>query len=522
VADVDSAAAAWMIRGGRDGEREDAALREGLAILGWDELDDIGGCSSKEELRALIAATYPGSGTARIANWTGQLWRFLNEIDVGDYVVMPRKNRPSLVAFGRVTGVYRYRGDARRGFRLTRPVAWLRTDVPRSAIKRDLLDSMGSLLTVCRLSRFDAAKRVAGLAEHGTDPGPGIETDQPDKHRVASRAELLAKAARPDSGGPLRLTVREFLEYWGATRRTSETVARIEKELGEKGLTTRPPFTEGWIHATIELVPLGEEPVAGVSGTEAQVAADTEDVPDLPPMTLRIGDLDSANRGVTSVAPGTPILRAITMMLANNYSQLAVISEEGTFHGAVSWESMGQARVADPKAPLEKAITSALLVEYDQPLLDQIGRIYDKGFVFVRSPDKSRVSGIVTAADLTLQFDELARPFVLIEEAERRLRRRVDEVFTLEEIRAVARGKPARVQSAADLTLGNYRFLLASEENWDRLAWDLDRDVFLDLLKAVNAIRNETMHFSPDPLTPEQFGQLNGFVGLLRTVDPTG
>ncbi|MFC4563827.1 CBS domain-containing protein [Nocardiopsis mangrovi] len=519
---ADFTSAAWMIRGGRWGEREEAALREGLTILGWDELDDIGGCSSKEELRELITATYPGSGKARIANWTGQLWRFLSVIDVGDYIVMPRKDRPSLVAFGRVTGAYRYRGDAPPGFRLTRPVEWLRTDVPRSAIKRDLLDSMGSLLTVCRLSRFDAARRVADLAEHGTDPGPGTDADQPDEHRAASRAELLAKAAHPDSDSPLRLTVREFLEYWGATRRTSETVARIEKELDEKGLTTRPPFTEGWIHATIELVPLGEEPVLGESSTEAQVAADTEDVSDLPPMTLRIGDLDPANRGVTSVAPGTPLRRAITMMLVNNYSQLAVISEEGTFHGAVSWESMGQARVADPKAPLENAITSASLVEYDEPLLNQIRQIYDKGFVFVRSPDKSRISGIITAADLTQQFDELARPFVLIEEAERRLRRRVDEVFTLEEIRAVARRNPARIQSAADLTLGNYRFLLTPEENWDKLAWNLDQDVFLELLKAVNAIRNETMHFSPDPLTPEQFEQLNGFVGLLRTVDPAG
>jgi restriction system protein len=53
-----------------------------------------------------------------------------------------------------------------------------------------------------------------------------------------------------------------------------------------------------------------------------------------------------------------------------------------------------------------------------------------------------------------------------------------------------------------------------------KIGWNLDRQLFLDLLKAVNQIRNETMHFSPDPLTQVQLDQLNGFVGLLRAVDP--
>jgi len=36
-----------MIRGGRQGEREEQALREGLAIAGWHELDDITACTTK-------------------------------------------------------------------------------------------------------------------------------------------------------------------------------------------------------------------------------------------------------------------------------------------------------------------------------------------------------------------------------------------------------------------------------------------------------------------------------------------
>ncbi|MBV2365031.1 hypothetical protein [Streptomonospora nanhaiensis] len=84
------------------------------------------------------------------------------------------------------------------------------------------------------------------------------------------------------------------------------------------------------------------------------------------------------------------------------------------------------------------------------------------------------------------------------------------------------RRRRARLPPPADLTLGNHRFLLTPEENRNTLGWNPGQEVFLELLAAVNAIRNETMHFSPDPLTSEQFEQLNGFAGLRRTVAPTG
>jgi len=39
--------AVWMVRAGRGGEREDVALREGLAVIGWDELPDLSTMTSR-------------------------------------------------------------------------------------------------------------------------------------------------------------------------------------------------------------------------------------------------------------------------------------------------------------------------------------------------------------------------------------------------------------------------------------------------------------------------------------------
>ena len=102
---------------------------------------------------------------------------------------------------------------------------------------------------------------------------------------------------------------------------------------------------------------------------------------------------------------------------------------------------------------------------------------------------------------------------------ERRLRRRVDEQVPLDSIKAAGRN-PNKVESAADLTLGNYERLLAKDDNFSRLGWPLDETLFIARLSAVRKTRNELMHFSPDPLADAQLAEIEGFLNILRHVDP--
>jgi restriction system protein len=205
-------------------------------------------------------------------------------------------------------------------------------------------------------------------------------------------------------------------------------------------------------------------------------------------------------------------------MLAHDYSQLAVFDPAGGVR-AVSWESIAKAQVAKRDATLADAIVGVRVVDHDADLLAQVDEIYKVGYVLVRGPDMVSITGIVTTADLTQQFADMARPVALIEEIERRLRRRVDEIFALEEIRRVSM-RPNRTNSAADLTIGAYEHLLRLEDDFQRLRWALDHQLFLSALKDVRAIRNDLMHFSTDPLTPAQLQTIDGLLNMLRTVDP--
>jgi len=146
-----------MVRAGKNAEREQAALEQSLAIIGWDELPDLSSVRERSELSAKMASAYPDEKPSTIANWAGQVWTFAKIIAVGDLIAMPLKG---VIAFGEVTGGYVH--DPLPGWRHAISVKWLRS-IPRVEIDQDLLYSLGAIMTVCRIERNDAENRIRAL-----------------------------------------------------------------------------------------------------------------------------------------------------------------------------------------------------------------------------------------------------------------------------------------------------------------------------------------------------------------------
>ncbi len=164
--------ALWMVRSGRRGEGDELALTRGLVGIGWPEVGDLSGVTNAEQLRDHLGPSYPDAKVTTIANWVGQIDAFQRRMAEGDLVALPLKGTPA-VAFGRVTGPYRYVPDAPESMRHQRSVAWIREDVPRESIDQDILFSLGAFLTVCRIQRNDAEVRVRALLDGSpTTRGP--------------------------------------------------------------------------------------------------------------------------------------------------------------------------------------------------------------------------------------------------------------------------------------------------------------------------------------------------------------
>ena len=141
--------------------------------------------------------------------------------------------------------------------------------------------------------------------------------------------------------------------------------------------------------------------------------------------------------------------------------------------------------------------------------------------MFVQGQDRT-ISGIVTTADLSEEFARRATPFFLIGEIERRLRRVVDRIFLGEELSSIRDPEDSdrSVVSAEDLTIGEYARLFEQPDRWERTGWRVDRRVFVEALSKVRELRNDVMHFSPDPLDEEQFEELRRFIRWLKILDP--
>ncbi len=159
----------YLARAGGNGEDEEHALQNEVAIIGFRDYPSLEGAKDYDDILGIVKATSPEIKPRAAGNYAGQLWAFAVAMNLGDIVVLPRK-LTSQVALGRVTGPYRYinvDGELRH----TRAVEWVRPDVARSVFAQDLLHSFGAFMTVCTITRNDAMKRIAAVFAGHSDPG---------------------------------------------------------------------------------------------------------------------------------------------------------------------------------------------------------------------------------------------------------------------------------------------------------------------------------------------------------------
>jgi restriction system protein len=129
------------------------------------------GVKSREQIGEIVKETLGVEKPGAIPVYTGQLYALRSRIQVGDLIVLPLKTTWQ-VAFGIATSTYEYlENESDISRRHVLHVDWKRADVPRTAIKQDLLNMLGSALTVFQCQRNDAPWRLQQIMETGQDPG---------------------------------------------------------------------------------------------------------------------------------------------------------------------------------------------------------------------------------------------------------------------------------------------------------------------------------------------------------------
>lgn len=156
--------ALWLSRAGKHGEYEQHFLEDNRIYLTWEQLDhDLSKIANKADLRDLLQEVYNYSKGGLI-NYSGQVWAFVDKMELGDWVVVPSKHKPA-IHIAEITGNYAFDKTAEAPYRHYRNVKWLATDILRSNFDQDLLYSFGAFMTVCQIKRNDAESRVHEMAK---------------------------------------------------------------------------------------------------------------------------------------------------------------------------------------------------------------------------------------------------------------------------------------------------------------------------------------------------------------------
>ena len=233
----------------------------------------------------------------------------------------------------------------------------------------------------------------------------------------------------------------------------------------------------------------------------------------------RISALKSANIEPTSVRPDNAISRATTIMTAQNYSQLPVVTGNRTVKGVVTWKSIAQ-KISNgyTYGTVKDYMVSEVVLNDNSSMFDAIDKIKDHDYVLVRDSNNKKIKGIVTASDLSEQFGVLAEPFLLIGKCEIYIRRLIYGKYSIEELQTAK--NPAdevrEIHSVHDLTFGEYARLLEVEDNWAKLFIEVDQKYFIEKLMQIMEIRNDIMHFDPSALNFDQIEEIRSFNRLVE------
>lgn len=244
----------WLVRLGRNGEAEPQAQEKSLLTINFSVNEDLSAKKDREAIQSVLSRIHPNAKTATLRNYAAQINQFINVALPGDLVISPMKTN-STIWIGRLSGNYRPGPNGE----VTRPVEWLKTDLPRDVFMQDLLYSLGAIMTVCEISRNNALVRVQQVIATGRDPGDGVQIKTGSAIPASSTFDATEAS---DQTIDLERIARDQIERRIASVFTGHDFTRlVAAVLNAQGYHTRvtPPGADNGVDIVAGSGPLGLE-----------------------------------------------------------------------------------------------------------------------------------------------------------------------------------------------------------------------------------------------------------------------
>lgn len=198
----------------------DAALflNKNVMAIGWSELGDLSEISAdREAFRKKMADAFPDAKKQAIATNTGQVYRFVHEVQVGDYVVFPSK-KDRMINIGVVEGDYTYSPDT-YDYVNQRKVKWLK-HLPRTSFSQGALYEVGSAMTLFMIKNYSDEylsaldKGFKGVIDSGDSEDDSIGATAEDI-KDSTKDFILKELSKQLKGYDLENFVANLMEAMG-------------------------------------------------------------------------------------------------------------------------------------------------------------------------------------------------------------------------------------------------------------------------------------------------------------------
>ena len=126
--------------------------QEKVIAIGWRAMGNLKQIeSNRTAFKEKYAKVYPNAPKQSVANGAGMLFRFVHEVQIGDYVIYPSK-ADRTVNIGIIEGEYVYQPEATK-YVQQRAVKWIKK-LPRTAFSQGALYEIGSAMTFFTVKNY--------------------------------------------------------------------------------------------------------------------------------------------------------------------------------------------------------------------------------------------------------------------------------------------------------------------------------------------------------------------------------
>ncbi|MCO8062144.1 restriction endonuclease [Acinetobacter lwoffii] len=224
-------------------------IEHGFIGIGWSELGNLSKFTDRDSLKLALKVAQPKSSEASIRSQSSPLFRFINEMKIGDYVIYPSKT-DRMIYVGAVSSDYFYEEPLEDDeYKSRRKINWITPNgIPRNTLSQSTLNELGAFITIFLIKQHTANEILGplGLIDVTPEDFP-LSPDQEDElNETLDDNELTTKAINESAKtstedfiiGRLHQNLNgyQFEEFIAHLLECMGYVARITQRSGDGGV----------------------------------------------------------------------------------------------------------------------------------------------------------------------------------------------------------------------------------------------------------------------------------------------